>query len=208
MLWRLLKKYLRPYTTELSIIVSLQLAATIGSLYLPSINGRIVERGVARGDTHYILVMGSIMLAIATAQIICSAAAVYFGAKVAMAYGRDLRAGIFHHVGRLSAREVGKLGAPSLITRTTNDVQQIQMLLQMTMTMFVMAPIMCVSGIVMAVKEDLALSKLLLVCIPVLAGSIGFIIARMISRPISSPSSSAMSSSEPCWRFGRSGRCP
>jgi len=126
--------------------------------------------------------MGGVMLAMSAFQVACSVAAVYFGARVAMAYGRDLRAGVFHHVGRLSAREVGKVGAPSLITRTTNDVQQVQILVLMSMTMMVMAPIMCIGGIVMAVREDLRLSRLLLVCIPVLAGSIGFIISRMIPK--------------------------
>ena len=173
MLWRLLRTYLRPYWKPLSVVTVLQLVATIASLYLPSINGDIIDRGVATGDTTYILEHGGIMLAIAAAQIACSIAAVYFGARVAMAYGRDLRAAIFHHVGRLSAREVGKVGAPSLITRTTNDVQQVQMLVLMSVTMLVMAPIMCIGGIVMALREDLALSKLLLVCIPALAASIG-----------------------------------
>jgi ATP-binding cassette subfamily B protein len=182
MLWRLLKLYLRPHRKSLALVVVLQLAGVIASLYLPSINGDIIDRGVAVGDTGYILGMGGVMLAMSAFQVACSVAAVYFGARVAMAYGRDLRAGIFHHVGRLSAREVGKVGAPSLITRTTNDVQQVQILVLMSMTMMVMAPIMCVGGIVMAVREDLALSRLLLVCIPVLAGSIGFIISRMIPK--------------------------
>ncbi|HEY5950672.1 MAG TPA: ABC transporter permease, partial [Kofleriaceae bacterium] len=180
MLLRLLRTYLRPYGKQLSTIVVLQLAATIASLYLPSINGKIIDRGVAVGDTTYVLEAGGVMLAIALVQIGCSIAAVFFGARVAMSYGRDLRAGIFHQVGRLSAREVGKVGAPSLITRTTNDVQQVQMLVLMSVTMLVMAPIMCIGGIVMALREDLALSKLLLVCIPVLAASIGLIIGRMI----------------------------
>jgi ATP-binding cassette, subfamily B, multidrug efflux pump len=179
-LLRLLRIYLRPYKKQLWIIVVLQLAAMIALLYLPSLNGRIVERGVAAGDSEYILVHGAEMLAFAAVQIVCSFAAVFFGARVAMAYGRDLRAGIFHHVGQLSAREVGKIGAPSLITRTTNDVQQVQMLVLMGCTMLVTAPIMCVSGIVMALREDLELSKLLLVCIPALAVSIGLIIGRMI----------------------------
>ena len=182
MLLRLLRTYLRPYRTELAIIVVLQLAATIASLYLPSINGRIIDRGVATGDTTYILERGGMMLAIAAVQIACSIAAVWFGARVAMSYGRDLRAGIFEHVGRLSAREVGKVGAPSLITRTTNDVQQVQMLVLMSVTMLVMAPIMCIGGIVMALREDVTLSKLLLVCVPALAASIGLIIGRMIPK--------------------------
>ncbi len=182
MLWRLLKTYLRPYQGAIAAVVVLQLLGNIASLYLPSINGDIIDQGVATGDTGYILAHGAIMLGVAAFQIVCSIAAVYFGARVAMAYGRDLRAAIFHHVGLLSAREVGKVGAPSLITRTTNDVQQIQMLVLMSATMMVMAPIMCVGGIIMALREDLDLSRLLLVCIPVLAGSIGFIISRMIPK--------------------------
>jgi len=182
MLSRLLRAYLRPYGRPLAIIVVLQLASTIANLYLPSLNGEIIDRGVATGDAGYVLSHGALMLAIAAVQVGAAVAAVYFGARVAMAYGRDLRAAIFHHVGRLSAREVGKLGAPSLITRTTNDVQQVQMLVLMSVTMFVMAPIMCIGGIVMALREDLDLSRLLLVCIPVLAGSIGLIISRMVPK--------------------------
>jgi ATP-binding cassette, subfamily B, multidrug efflux pump len=182
MLVRLLRVYLRPYAGSIGIVVVLQLLATLANLMLPSLNGDIIDRGVATGDTWYILEHGALMLAIAAFQIACSIAAVYVGARVAMAYGRDLRGAVFHHVGRLSAREVGKIGAPSLITRTTNDVQQVQILVLMAMTMFVMAPIMCIGGIVMALHEDLALSRLLLVCIPALAVGIGLIIARMVPR--------------------------
>ena len=180
MLFRLLRTYLRPYGSALCLVVLLQLVGTIASLYLPSLNGDIIDEGVSRGDTGYILQMGAVMLGVAAAQIGCSIAAVFVGARLAMRYGRDLRGAIFHHVGKLSAREVGTIGAPSLITRTTNDVQQVQMLVLMGVTMLVMAPIMCVGGIVMALREDLSLSRLLLVCVPVLAGSIGLIIARMI----------------------------
>jgi ATP-binding cassette subfamily B protein len=182
MLWRLLKTYLRPYKGYIAIVVVLQLFGNIASLYLPSINGHIIDRGVATGDATYILTRGGMMLAIAGFQIACSIVAVYFGARIAMAYGRDLRGAVFHHVGLLSAREVGKVGAPSLITRTTNDVQQVQMLVLMTATMMVMAPIMCIGGIVMALREDLTLSRLLVVCIPVMAGSLGFLISRLVPR--------------------------
>ena len=158
----------------MAIVIVLQLVGTIASLYLPSLNGDIIDRGVATGDTTYILHRTAASCSRSPRlQIACSIAAVYVGARVAMGYGRDLRGAIFHHVGQLSAREVGKIGAPSLITRTTNDVQQVQMLVLMSVTMFVVAPIMCVGGIVMALREDLALSRLLLVCVPVLAGSIG-----------------------------------
>ncbi|MDB4955336.1 MAG: carbohydrate transporter [Myxococcales bacterium] len=180
MLIRLLLRFLRPYTRPLAMLIVLQLVATIASLYLPSLNAAIIDRGVTTGDTGYILTTGAVMLAIAAAQIACSISAVYFGARAAMGYGRDLRAAIFHHIGSFSSREVGKFGAPSLITRTTNDVQQVQMLVLMGCTMLVTAPIMCVGGIVMALREDLPLSKLLLVSVPLLAGSIGFIIGRMI----------------------------
>ncbi len=182
MLWRLLRTYLRPYRRPLVILIVLQTFSTAGNLYLPYINGDIIDLGVARGDTRYVLVHGGLMLAIAALQICCAIAAVYVGARVAMGYGRDLRGAVFHHVGLLSEREVGKLGAPSLITRTTNDVQQIQTLLQMSTTMFVMAPIMCVGGMVMALHTDLALSRLLLVAIPVLAGAMGFLISRMVPK--------------------------
>ena len=180
MLLSLLRKYLRPYYGRVWIVAALQLISTLASLLLPSLNGDIIDRGVAVGDTGFILVTGLEMLGISAVQIACSLGAVYIGAKVAMSYGRDLREGIVHHVGSLSAREVGKIGAPSLITRTTNDVQQVQMLVMVATTMIISAPIMCVGGIVMALREDVALSKLLLVCIPALAGSVGVIIWRMI----------------------------
>jgi ATP-binding cassette, subfamily B, multidrug efflux pump len=179
-LYRLLRDYLRPYRRGLTAVVALQLVATIGTLYLPSLNADIIDRGVATGDVTYILTVGAVMLGIAIVQIACSIAAVYVGSRLAMSYGRDLRAAIFSHVGALSARDVGKLGAPSLITRTTNDVQQIQVLVVMLVTMLVMAPIMCIGGIVMALREDVGLSTLLLICIPALAATLGLIMARMI----------------------------
>lgn len=180
MLGRLLRRYLAPYKKDIALVVLLQLIGTVATLYLPSLNADIIDRGVSTGDVAYILSLGGIMLAISLVQIVCSLAAVYTGTKVAMAYGRDLRGAIFHHVGALSTREVAKVGAPSLITRTTNDVQQLQMLVVMGVTMLVMAPIMCVGGIVMALREDLQLSKLLLVSVPALAASIGVIVGKMI----------------------------
>jgi ATP-binding cassette subfamily B protein len=180
MLVRLLFQFLRPYARQLAAVVALQLAATAAMVYLPYLYARIIDRGVAVGDTGYILSTGGIMLAISAAQVVCSITAVYFGARVAMAYGRDLRAAIFHRVGELSAREVGKLGPPSLITRTTNDVQQVQILVLMGCTMLIAAPLMCLGGLVMALREDLTLSRLLLVSVPALAGSIGVIVWRMV----------------------------
>jgi len=180
MLVRLLIQFLRPYVRRLAALVALQLAATTAALYLPNLYARIIDRGVTVGDTGYILSTGGIMLAITAVQVACSIAAVYFGAGAAMAYGRDLRAAIFHRVGGFSAREVGKFGAPSLITRTTNDVQQVQMLVLMGCTMLVMAPIMSIGGVVMALREDVVLSRILLVSVPVLLGGLGTIIGRMM----------------------------
>jgi ATP-binding cassette, subfamily B, multidrug efflux pump len=180
MLIRLLREYLRPYSGALLAVVALQLVSTMASLYLPSLNADIIDKGVAKGDTGYIVSTGGWMLAVTLAQITCSVAAVYFGARAAMAFGRDVRSAVFHRVGTFSAREVNHFGAPSLITRNTNDVQQVQMLVLMSCTLMVGAPIMCVGGIIMALRQDVGLSWLMLVCIPVLVVSIGLIVVRMV----------------------------
>jgi ATP-binding cassette subfamily B multidrug efflux pump len=179
-LTRLLRTYLRPYRRELTYVLVLQLIGTIASLYLPSLNADIIDLGVVPGDTGYILTTGFWMLAVTLLQIVCSIGAVWFGARVAMAFGRDVRAGIFHRVGEFSDREVSGFGAPSLITRTTNDVQQVQLLVVMFCTMFVAAPIMCVAGVVLALNEDVGLSWLVAVCVPVLVICIGLIVMRMV----------------------------
>ncbi|WP_406311782.1 ABC transporter ATP-binding protein/permease [Streptosporangium sp. NBC_01639] len=180
MLSRLLRTYLRPYSSALTAVVALQLVGTMASLYLPSLNADIIDQGVATGDTGYILTTGGWMLAVSLVQIACSITAVYYGSRAAMGFGRDVRAAVFHQVGGFSAREVAQFGAPSLITRSTNDVQQVQMLVVMTCTMLVAAPIMCVGGIIMALREDVGLSWLMLVCVPALLISIGLIISRMV----------------------------
>ncbi|HEU5470703.1 MAG TPA: ABC transporter ATP-binding protein [Actinophytocola sp.] len=180
MLIRLLRSYLRPYRRELTAVLVLQLIGTIASLYLPSLNADIIDFGIVTGDTGYIVATGGWMLTVTTLQIVCSAGAVFFGARTAMAFGRDVRGEIFHRVGRFSAREVAQFGPPSLITRTTNDVQQVQLLVVMLCTMFVTAPIMCVAGVIMALREDVGLSWLLLVCVPVLVIAIGLIVVRMV----------------------------
>jgi ATP-binding cassette subfamily B multidrug efflux pump len=180
LLIKLLRTYLRPYSSALLAVAALQLIATMASLYLPSLNADIIDKGVARGDTGYIVSTGGWMLVVTLAQIACAIAAVYFGASAAMAFGRDMRSAIFHKVGSFSAREVAEFGAPSLITRNTNDVQQVQMLVLMTCTMMIAAPIMCVGGIIMALRQDIGLSWLMVVCIPVLVLSIGLIVVRMV----------------------------
>ncbi|WP_328610515.1 ABC transporter ATP-binding protein/permease [Amycolatopsis sp. NBC_00345] len=179
MLVRLLRTHLRPYQATLWLVVLLQLVQTLAALYLPTLNADIVDNGLVKGDTGYIIRIGGVMLLITLVQIAASVGAVYFGARTAMALGRDVRAAVFHRVQDFSAREVGHFGTPSLITRTTNDVQQVQMLVLMTLTLMVTAPIMCVGGIVLALNQNVPLSSLLLVAVPVLAVSVGIIIARM-----------------------------
>ncbi|MEC3981481.1 ABC transporter ATP-binding protein [Amycolatopsis sp. H20-H5] len=179
MLIRLLRTYLRPYRNTLSLVVLLQLVQTLAGLYLPTLNADIVDNGLVKGDTGYIVRIGGFMLLGTLVQIVCSVGAVYFGARTAMALGRDLRGAVFHQVQDFSSREVGHFGTPSLITRTTNDVQQVQMLALMTFTLMVSAPIMCVGGIILALGQDVPLSSLLLVVVPVLAVSVGIIISKM-----------------------------
>ncbi|MFG1868987.1 ABC transporter ATP-binding protein [Micromonospora arborensis] len=180
MLIRLLRNQLRSYQRPLLAVVLLQFVGTMASLYLPSLNADIIDKGVARGDTDYIVHTGGWMLLVSLIQIVCSIAAVYLGARIAMGFGRDVRATLFGHVNRFSAREVARFGAPSLITRNTNDVQQVQMLVLMSCTMMVAAPIMSVGGVVMALREDIGLSWLMLVSVPVLAVTLGAIIRRMV----------------------------
>lgn len=182
MLIKLLRRHLQPYKGPIALVVVLQLIQTLATLYLPTLNADIIDYGVVKGDIGYIVKTGGWMLAISLVQIVAMGAAVYFGAKVAMALGRDIRSSIFQRVQDFSTREVGKFGAPSLITRTTNDVQQVQMLALMTFTMMVSAPIMMVGGIILALRLDVELSSLLLAVIPALVICVGIIIWRM--RPL------------------------
>jgi ATP-binding cassette subfamily B multidrug efflux pump len=180
MLLRLITEHLRPYRRPLAIVVGLQFVGTVAMLYLPSLNADIIDKGVINGDTGYIVRHGGLMLVVSLVQISCSIAAVWFSARTAMAFGRDVRANLFHRVGRFSAREVQHFGAPSLITRETNDVQQVQMLVLMGGTLMVASPIMMVGGIVMAVHVNAGLSWLVVLVVPALALSIGFIVTRMV----------------------------
>ena len=180
MLRRLLRTYLRPYRVWLLWLIALQLVAVLSALFLPSLNADIIDTGVAKGNTDYIIRAGMIMLGVALVQVACTVTAVYVGARTAMGFGRDLRVAVFHWVGSFSSREVGQFGAPSLITRTTNDVQQVQMLVMLGCTQLVATPLMMVGGVTMAVREDRGLSWLLLVCVPALAAGLGFVISRML----------------------------
>lgn len=180
MLLRLLRVYLRPYRKLLVAVVLLQ-AVTVGAaLWLPSLNADIIDIGVRNGDTGYIWRHGAWMLAVSAVQIVFAIAAVYYGSKASMAFGRDVRSALFRQVTDFSAREVAEFGAPSLITRVTNDVQQVQTLVYMTCTLLIGAPLTAVGGLVMAMREDVELTWILAVAIPILVISIGNIIFRMI----------------------------
>jgi ATP-binding cassette subfamily B protein len=162
--------------------VLLQFLQTCATLYLPTLNADIIDNGVVLGDTGYILSFGAVMIGISLAQVVCNIGAVYYGARTAAALGRDVRAAVFDRVQSFSAREVGHFGAPSLITRTTNDVQQVQMLALMTFTLMVSAPIMCAGGIVLALGLDVPLSGVLVAVVPVLGIAVTLIVRRL--RPL------------------------
>ena len=180
MLTRLLRVYLRPYARQVAIVVTLMVAQTVGNLYLPTLNADIINNGVVKGDTHYIWTTGVVMLAITLAVGVIAVIAVYWASRVAMGAGADLRTAVFTRVQGFSAHEVNHFGTPSLITRNTNDIQQIQLFLQMALLLMVMAPIMCVGGVIMALKEGLALSPLLAVAVPVMAVVIGTMLALVV----------------------------
>ena len=180
MLFRLLVRYLRPYWALLLAVVVFQSLQSWAMLALPSLNADIIDLGIATGDTGYILSTGAWMLLITLAQIVCTVVAVYFGARAAMSLGRDLRRDVFRRVGAFSEREVNTFGAPSLITRSTNDVQQVQTLVQMICTMLVSAPILAIGGVIAAMRLNLELSWLIAVSVPVLVVLVLLVVTRML----------------------------
>lgn len=176
----LIRNHLRPYWGAIAAIVALQFVGTVAALYLPTLNADIIDDGVVTGDIPLILRVGAVMLVVSLVQIGVTIGAVRIGARVAMAMGRDMRSSVFDTVLRFSQREVNHFGAPSLITRTTNDVQQVQMLVMVSFTMLVTAPIMMIGGVILAVRLDPGMSWLVAVAVPVLAGAISIIVWRMI----------------------------
>ena len=182
MLIPLLRAYLAPYKRPIAVVLTFQLIQTLANLWLPGLNADIIDKGVVAGDTGYIIRTGGMMLMVTIVQVVCTIVAVYYGARTAMALGRDLRAGVFGKVETFAAREMAQLGAPTLITRTTNDVQQVQLIVFLALTLLVAAPIMCFGGIFMALRQDVELSGLLLLVMPALIISIGLVIRQM--RPL------------------------
>ncbi len=180
MLIRLVREYLRPWRGAVAALLVLQLVQTLAALTLPGLNADIIDDGVAAGDPERIVQLGGIMLAVSMLQVVCAIGAVRFGAFAATAFGRDLRTAVFRRVQSFSAREMAGFGAPTLITRTTNDVQQVQMVVLLTFTVMVMAPIMLIGGVIMALREDVPLSGLLVIAVPVLGVTVGLVVSRMV----------------------------
>jgi len=180
MLIRLFRTYLLPYRGLLWAVVVLQFVQTMATLYLPTLNADLIDNGIATGDTAYIWRIGAIMLGVTLIQVVFAIGATYYGSKAAMRFGRDVRDGLFHQVTGFSTQEVSHFGAPSLITRITNDVTQVQMLVVMTCTLLVAAPITIAGGVFMAVRVSGALSLILLVSIPALVASVGYVVWRMV----------------------------
>jgi ATP-binding cassette, subfamily B, multidrug efflux pump len=180
MLLALLRQFVRPYRSLVAAVMTLQLVSTLASLYLPTVNATIIDDGIAKGDTATIVRLGMLMFAVTGLQVLCSVGAVYFGSRTGMGFGRDLRAAMFEHVTTFSEHETSRFGAPTLLTRTTNDVRQIQFLVQMATTVLVAAPLMCVGGILMAIHQDAGLSWLLLVSVPVLVAANYWIISNTL----------------------------
>ncbi|KJX75294.1 ABC transporter ATP-binding protein [Mycobacterium lepromatosis] len=180
MLLALLRQYIRPYRRPVAALMVLQLIGTLASLYLPTVNAAIIDDGVSKGNTAIIVRLGMVMLAVTGLQALCSVGAVYFGSRTGMGFGRDLRSAMFDHITTFSERETARFGTQTLLTRTTNDVRQIQYLVQISGTVLVTAPIMCIGGIVMAIYQEAALTWLLLVSIPILAITNYWIISHML----------------------------
>ncbi|WP_062463633.1 ABC transporter ATP-binding protein [Demequina soli] len=180
MLWRLLVSSVRPYWSLLLGVVVFQLGQSIANLYLPTLNADIIDNGVAAGDIGYIWRLGGWMLLLSFFQVACTITAVYFGAKIAMRVGRDLRGQIFGRVASFSEAEVQRFGAPSLITRTTNDVQQVQMLVLMTCTLLISTPFTAIGGVIFAIQQDAKLSWIMAIAIPILLVIVVTIVSRMV----------------------------
>ncbi|OCB47058.1 ABC transporter ATP-binding protein [Mycobacterium parascrofulaceum] len=180
MLLALLRQYIRPYRRLVAVLMVLQLISTLASLYLPTVNAAIIDEGVAKGDTTTIVRLGMVMLSVTGLQVLCAVGAVYFGSRTGMGFGRDLRAAMFDHITTFSEHETARFGAPTLLTRSTNDVRQIQYLVQISSTVLVTAPIMCVGGILMAIHQEAALTWLLLVSVPIMAVANYWVMSHML----------------------------
>ncbi len=173
-------RHAKPYWRSVAAVLVLQLISTIAALYLPSLNAQVIDHGVAKGDTDFIWATGTTMVVVCFIQVAAAIGGIYFGARTAMAIGRDLRREVYHRVNALGALDVARFGTATLITRNTNDVQQVQMLALMALNFMVSTPIMCIGGIVMALREDLGLSWLVWVSVPLLFVVVGFLVVKLL----------------------------
>jgi len=180
MLINLLQEKLRPYRRLLWIVVVFQAIQSLAGLYLPTLNARIIDRGITQGDTNYIWRVGGLMLLTTLVQVLLSIAAIYFGSRASMAFGRDTRSALFHQVNSFSSREVAHFGAPSLITRITNDVQQVQMLVLTTCTLLLAAPFTAIGGLVLALQQDVNLSWIIVIAVPLVMIILGTVVSKMV----------------------------
>lgn len=172
-MFKLLVRFGRPYLGHVLAVIALQLLTVGAILFLPTLNARIIDDGIATGDTGIIWGLGGIMLAVAFAQLAASIGSVWFAAKTAMSIGRDIRAAIFRRVSTFSTHQMSQFGPATLITRATNDVQQLQMVTLMSMSLLVMAPIMAGGGVIMALREDAGLSWLVWIAVPIIVAIMG-----------------------------------
>ena len=179
-LLRLSISHARPYKAWIAAVLILQLISTIAALYLPTLNARIIDEGIAKGNTSFIWSTGVTMVVVCFIQVISAIGGIYFGARTAMAIGRDLRREVYYRVNALGALDVSRFGTATLITRNTNDVQQVQMLVLMALNFMVSTPIMCIGGIIMALREDIGLSWLVWVSVPLLFAVVGFLVVKLL----------------------------
>ena len=182
MLIPLLRRFLPPYRAQVAIVTILLLIQSIANLYLPNLNADIINNGVAKGDTDYIWRTGALMLGVTLVLGALAIVSVYFASRASMGVGRDIRGAVFERVQHFSAREMTRFGTPSLITRNTNDVQQVQLFLQIALTILLTAPILAIGGVIMAIRENATLSLTLVVIVPLMAAVIGTLVA--ISVPL------------------------
>jgi ATP-binding cassette subfamily B multidrug efflux pump len=173
---RLLRAYLRPYAVEVIVVVILLLIQSIANLYLPNLTADIINNGVAKGDIGYICRIGGVMLALTVVVGILAIIGVYYASRASMGLGRDVRRAVFERVQQFSAREMNRFGTPSLITRNTNDVQQVQIFVQLALTLMVIAPIMGIGGVILALRTNVRLSAILIVAVPLMVAVIGALI--------------------------------
>ena len=176
----LFRRYLPRYRGAIALVVLLLLVQAIANLYLPELNAEIINNGVVTGDTDYILRTGAFMLVVTFVLAVVAVIGVYFGARTAMAFGRDVRSATFRRVQTFGQVEMNLFGTPSLITRNTNDVQQVQMLVFLGLNVMITAPIMVVGGIIMALRQDIQLSGLLIVVMPLMIALVGLVMRRAI----------------------------